>query len=421
LGLDTARFSAMLEKGAPVFQEVFLSQPNRPAALSHFDNMVKQMHRERIRELVELKQNGGKVVGMFCVYVPEEFVLAAGGACVGLCGGSPATIPDAEEELPRTLCPLVKSAYGFKLSRTCTYFQVADLVVGETTCDGKKKTWELLSRHIPTYVMELPQSKTERDYALWLGELHAFKAKVEEVSGRPVTPENLATAIATTDARRAALQRLYDLRKADPVPISGRDALLVTQLCFTEDPRRFTDAVNTLCEELEARVEQGVGAFPPGTTRLLVAGTPMPFPHWKLHHLAESRGAAIVCEETCTGSRLLTGPTEVCGDGLEAQIEALGRRQLNVHCACFTPNEERVEDLVRLAREYRVDGVIHYALEFCQPYIIETVKVRKALEREGIPLLCLEAGYSPEDTERLAVRVDAFLEMVRGGVEYGRK
>ncbi len=95
----------------------------------------------RIRELVEHREKGGKVFGTFCVYAPEEVIVAGGGICVGLCAGADFSEPAGERIVPRNLCALIKSAVGFKVSGVCPYFQVADLVVGETTCDGKKKTW----------------------------------------------------------------------------------------------------------------------------------------------------------------------------------------------------------------------------------------------------------------------------------------
>ena len=86
---------------------------------------------------------------------------------------------------------------------------------------------------------------------------------------------------------------------------------------------------------------------------------------------------------------------------------------MNIHCACFTPNEERLDDIVRLAKEYRADGVVHYNLQFCHTYATEAAQVEKRLEKEGIPLLRIETDYSDEDTGQLKNRIDAFLEMIR--------
>ncbi len=412
LGLDIDKHNALLDALPGIYQDVYLSQENRPEGMKYFDFVVSEIHGLRVKELLEHKDKGGKVFGTFCVYVPEELIIAAGGVAVGLCGGTDFSIPAAEEILPRNLCPLIKSAFGFKASRTCPYFEVADLVVGETTCDGKKKTWEVFGEYAPTYVMELPQCKGEQDKELWLYELYRFKDKVEEVTNNTITSEGLLEAIKVVDARRAALQRLFDLRKFDPTPISGLDALLISQIYFYDDAVRFTKQVNELCNELEERLEKGEGVFPKGMMRILVAGTPMPIPHWKLHNIVEKSGATIVCEESCIGTRSLTGDTEIKGDSLLDLLESISERQFKVNCACFTPNDERINDIINLTKEYEADGVIQYVLQFCQPFSIESVKVRQALEEANILSISIESDYSMEDVGQLQTRVEAFLEVI---------
>ncbi|MBM3237092.1 2-hydroxyacyl-CoA dehydratase [Candidatus Poribacteria bacterium] len=412
LGIDIEKHDALLKVLPAIYQNVYLSQANRPKGMKYFDFVVSEIHGLRVKELVEHKDRGGKVFGTFCVYVPDELIIAASGVAVGLCGGTDFSIPAAEEILPRNLCPLIKSAFGFKVSRTCPYFEVADLVVGETTCDGKKKTWEVFGDYVPMYVMELPQCKDEQDKELWRHELYRFKDKVEEITGNTITNEKLIEAINIVDSRRAALKRLFDLRKSDPTPISGLDALLISQIYFYDDPVRFTKQVNELCDELEERIEMGEGAFPKGATRVLTAGTPMAIPHWKLHNIVEKSGAAIVCEESCVGTRSLTGGTEIKGDSLDDLLESISERQFKVNCACFTPNDERTDDIINLTKEYKADGVIQYVLQFCQPFSIESVKVQRALEKSGISSISIESDYSMEDVGQLQTRIEAFLEVI---------
>ncbi len=412
LDIDLKRHDAMLNALPSIYEDVYLSQENRPARMDYFDFVISEIHTARVRELVEHKEKGGKVIGTFCVYVPEEMIFAAGAISVGLCGGLDLTVPDGEQVLPRTLCPLIKSAFGFKIARLCPYFQACDAIVGETTCDGKKKAWELLDDYIPTYVMELPQKKDAQDQALWFSELKAFAAWLEELTGNRIIPRQLAKGIELLDAKRAALQRLFDLRKANPVPISGLDALLIMQISFYDDPARFTEKVNLLCDELEERIQRNEGAFPSDRPRIIVSGSPMPLPFWKLHNIVEKSGGVIVAEESCVGTRYLTGSTPVKGNDLDAQLEAIARRQFRTNCACFTPNDERAEDLLRLVKEYQADGVILFSLQFCQPYLIEAVKLERLLEDCGIPALRLETDYSQEDVGQLQTRIEAFLEMI---------
>ena len=413
LGIDLDQHDVLMNALPQVYAQVYGSQTNRPSGMGFFEFVVGDIHGIRVRELREHAAMGGKVVATYCVFVPDEVVLAAGAIPVGLCAGAQFSVPMAEQVLPRNTCALIKSSFGFKLGRICPYVQSSHLIVGETTCDGKKKMFELLNEYQPVYVMEVPNKKSERGRTLWQGEVEAFVKTVEKLTENLVTADKLADATSLMNAKRRALQRLYNTRKADPVPISGRDALLVTQISFYDDPRRFTQQTNALCDELEARVAAGEGVAPKGAPRILISGSPMAIPNWKLHHIVESAGAVVVCEESCIGTRAFSDLTPETGGTLEEQLTAVADRYMQIHCACFTPNDERLDDIVKLAKEYRADGVIHYNLQFCHTYANEAVKVEKALSDAGIPLLRVETDYGSEDEGQLRTRVDAFLEMIR--------
>jgi benzoyl-CoA reductase/2-hydroxyglutaryl-CoA dehydratase subunit BcrC/BadD/HgdB len=413
LNIDLKSHDILLSALGSIFQEVYLSQKNRPAGMGFYDFVVEDIHGIRVKELREHAKNGGKVVATYCVFVPEEMVWAADAIPVGLCAGAQFSVPMAESVLPRNTCALIKSSFGFKLGRVCPYVQASHLIVGETTCDGKKKMFEILNQYHPVYVMEVPNKKTERSRQLWRGEVLAFKDVIEKLTDNKITAAKLGQAIDLVNKRRLALQRLYNSRKARPVPISGKDALLATQVSFYDDVKRDTQMLNALCDELDKRVTSGQGVALANAPRILISGSPMAIPNWKLHHIIESAGAVVVCEESCTGTRFFSDLVKPTKENLDDQFEAIADRYMNIHCACFTPNDERLDDIVQLAKEYQVDGVVHYNLQFCHTYANEVVKVEKRLEKEGIPLLRIETDYSDEDAGQLKTRIEAFLEMIK--------
>ncbi|MBU0485366.1 MAG: 2-hydroxyacyl-CoA dehydratase family protein [Proteobacteria bacterium] len=414
LDMDVPRFDKARQMLGEVYGKMYLSQVNRPEKMAYFDNMVSEIFGGRIKEMLEVKKTGKPIVGTFCVYIPEEIVVAAGGVCVGLCGGSAGSIPDAEKILPRNICPMVKSAYGFKAGRICPYFQTVDFVYGETTCDAKKKTWEILDRLVPTYVMEIPQMKKARDRALWIEEVKDFKAKVEEVCNKEVSSFDLAGAIKVINNKRKALQRLTALRAASPAPISGKDALLIEQIAFYDEPVRFAEKVNALCDELEERVVAGEGVIGVEAPRIMVSGTPMALPNWKIHNLLETAGAVVVNEESCIGTRYFKDLIDEQQTEMDRQLDALTDRYMQIDCSCFTPNDERVEQVLKEYRSSKAQGILHYSLQFCHTYNIEEIKIREMCEKEGIPYLSIETDYSPEDVGQLQTRIEAFLEQIRG-------
>lgn len=413
LGMDLETHDQLCAVLPQAFGDVYLSQENRPEGMAFYDFVVSDIHGIRPAELVELQQNGGKVFGTFCVYVPDEIVIACGGAVTGLCGGSQFWVPEGEKVLPSGICPLVKASLGAHFGKTCPYFAVADMYVGETTCDGKKKAYEILGADKTTYVMDIPQMKREKDIDKWADEIADFAKMVQEFTGQEITPEKLADAIHTVNLKRQALARVYEARKAtNCIPISGKDALLMTQIAFFDDPVRCAEMANKLADELEQRVADGVSVFPEGTKRILLTGTPLAIPNWKLHHIIETSGAAVVCEEMCTGTRYFENQVDESQTTLEGQYHALSERYMKNNCACFTPNPGRIEDIIRLAKAYNVDGVIDCNLKFCTLYDVEKSSVAAALEKEGIPCLGLETDYTDNDAEQLRTRIGAFVEML---------
>ena len=305
-----------------------------------------------------------------------------------------------------------KASIGARLSRTCPFFSLANIFVGETTCDGKKKAWEILSKYAPVYVMELPQQKQFKNVAVWAQEIQKFLIKVEEITGNKITAESLSKAIKLVNNKRRVLQRLYNFRKLANPPISGKDCLLVSQIAFYDDPARFIEMTNKLCDELDQRVCDGIGVYAPDAKRVLFTGTPMAIPNWKLHHLVENENVAVVGEETCTGIRYFDNLVDETQTTLSGMVNALAERYMKINCACFTPNSGRIEDIKRYVQEYSVDGVIDVSLKFCTLYDVEGYMVEDVLKEVGIPVLGLETDYSVGDSAQLCTRIEAFLEIL---------
>lgn len=412
LGMDLENHDNLCAVLPVAFGDIYLSQENRPESMGFWDFVVSEIHGIRPSELIEAQKKGQKVFGTFCVYVPDEVVIAAGGIVTGLCGGSQFWVPDGEAVLPKSTCPLIKASVGARLGKTCPFFRIADMYVGETTCDGKKKAWEILGEDVPMYIMDMPQMKRTKDVEKWADEVKEFAGVVENFTGNKITPEKLREAIHIINEKRKALARVYEARKAEKLPISGKDALLMMQIAFFDDPVRCAQMANKLADELEQRIKDGVSVFPEGTKRILVTGTPMAIPNWKLHHIIETSGGAVVCEETCTGTRYFENLVDETKETLQEQYQAIARRYMGINCACFTPNHGRVDDILRLAKEYRVDGVIDVNLKFCCLYDTEGYTVEKALKEAGIPVLGIETDYTDTDAEQLRTRIEAFIEML---------
>lgn len=411
LGLDLDAHDALLGVVSKAYGDIFMTQKNRPEGMSYFDFVMSEVHGLRIKELLDAKKKGRKVIGTFCTFVPEELVLAVDGVMVGLCSGADFAVDEVEKLLPRNTCALIKSAFGFKLGKVCPYLEACDMIIGENTCDGKKKSYEIFDGLVPNfYAMDMPQMKNSEGARLLRTEYMKLKEQLERMTGRTITPENLKKAIFTVNEKRRAVQRLAGLRAMNPAPISGLDSLLINQVFFFDNPERYTDSVNKICDELEAGIETLDGAKPRGTTRLLMSGCPMALPNWKVPAVVESLNAVIVGEESCVGARGSRGSVDDSSDNVDGLIDAVVSRYLEIDCAIFTPNAERLEHIKQMARDYSADGVILYGLNFCSPYQIEALHVEKELENVGIPAIRIETDYSQEDTGQIRTRIEAFIE-----------
>ncbi|MBE6465641.1 double-cubane-cluster-containing anaerobic reductase [Denitrobacterium detoxificans] len=413
LGMDLETHDQLCAVLPTAFSDVYLSQENRPEGMAFWDMVVADVHGIRPAELIEEQKKGRKVFGTFCTYVPDEVVVACDGIVTGLCGGSQFWVPEGEKHLPADVCPLIKASLGARLGKTCPFFRIVDQIVGETTCDGKKKMYEIMAKDVPMHIMELPHMKRDVDVARFAQEIALFAKNVEEVTGNELTAEKLAAAIDIINNRRKALARVYETRKdPDTIPISGTDALLMMQIAFFDDPVRCAEMANKLADELEQRLVDKVSVFPAGTKRILLTGTPLAIPNWKLHHIIETSGAAIVCEENCTGTKFFTNLVDDSATTLEDQFQALAERYMKINCACFTPNEARIQEVIQLAKDYHVDGVINQNLKFCTTFKVEAPALEDALEEAGIPVLNIETDYTDNDAEQLRTRIGAFVEML---------
>ena len=200
----------------------------------------------------QLKDKGVPVVGAYCTYFPQEIAMAMGAATVGLCSTSDETIAEAEKELPKNLCPLIKSSYGFAKTDKCPFFYFSDVVVGETTCDGKKKMYEYMAEFKDVFLMELPNTQSEEALKLWKSEVIRFKEYLEKKFDVTITEEDIRGAVKTNNEVRNSLKRLYEVMKHDPAPIQGQDLFKVLYgSTFKFDRKAIPAEVTALVEKIE--------------------------------------------------------------------------------------------------------------------------------------------------------------------------
>lgn len=358
-----------------------------------------------------LKDSGKNVVGTFCTFVPWEIINASGAAAVSLCSKSDETIESAEKHLPRNLCPLIKSSYGFALTDKCPYFYFSDLIIGETTCDGKKKMYEYLGTFKNVHVMQLPQTPDGDDsYKLWKNQLLLLKKRLEKEFNVIITEQKLRDSIKLRNKERLALKEFYELCKMCPPPVTGMELLKVLNgASFKWDKESLINDLHKTVSEIKNKYTNGEKKVSKDAKRILVTGCPMGEATEKIVHAIEDNGGVVVCYEDCSGIKELYSLVDETKD----PIDALTEKYLKIGCSCMSPNDNRINLLSKLIDDYKIDGVVDVILQACHTYSVESYGIKKFInEKKKVPYIAVETDYSRADVGQIKTRIAAFIEML---------
>lgn len=379
------------------------ASPAIASQVAWFEEMVPHCY----KTAQKAKADGKPIVGIMCEYTPRELILAAGGLPVCLCGGDVTKIPPAEEVLPSNLCPLIKSTFGYHLTGTNPFLEMADLLVAETTCDGKKKMYELMAESRPMHVLELPQKPNDKSaFTHWLSELQGLREELGKRFGVEMTDDRLREGIRAMNRERALRRALAEQMHRDPPPFTGRELLDFKSLisCLPADLEQYETAHESAAkapgrDDLAGRV------------RVLMTGVPVAHMSERVVELIENHGGVIVCMENCTGVKPIL---EDVDESAPDPLRAIAEKYFHLPCSVMTPNDSRLELLKELTEAYQPDAVIELIWQACLTYDVEAHRVKQLAETKlKIPYLRIETDYSPSDSARIALRIEALFETVR--------
>ena len=381
---------------------------DRPKGMEYFDSMA-DIFGKRVEELKKFKEAGGKVVGSLCYFAPAEVVAAFGAVPLRLCAGVYEAVHPANDLLGDAgLCPLVKSTLGLKMSTASPLMELCDLIIVPTPCDAKLKMGEILGDLVDVHLMNMPAVKTTEVGRLgWIEEVKHLVLALEKRYNKKLRPAELKKAINTYQRAQAAWRRFTEQRAKGT--IWGRDALLVAQVSFYDDITRWTENVNLLSTEME-----GLKPVAPDAARVMLAGSPIIWPNWKVPLLIEESGGMIISDELCSGSRAMYDPVVVEEWTLQGMLSALGDRYI-MPCTCpsFSPNLEREENMLQRMRTVKAEGAVYHVLRGCHLNSLDATKAERLLRREKLPMLKVESEYDEGDLEQMRTRVEAFIEMIK--------
>lgn len=357
------------------------------------------------------KEKGHPILGIYCGYAPIELIQAMGIVPAVLCAFSRVPITSAETVLPANLCPLIKSSYGFILEGTCPFFAMSEAVIAETTCDGKKKMFELVAEVKPMHVMDLPQIPDEAEalnnWTIMIGKLQHF---LEDTFHRRATPQDIESSMQKANRKSRMMRKIFDYATMHPPVISWQEMYDVGFLATPSTADEMLPILESLLEKLEKRVVQGLHFGAANSPRVLVTGCPAGGDALKIFKIIEACGGLVVAPDACTGIKAFMNEFE---EKTSDPLRAMAKKYLEIPCACMTPNKRRLSALSQMIDKFKPDAVVDFVLTACHSYNVESYKVgRHVSDCHGLPFLKIESDYSDNDEGQIRTKVEALFEMI---------
>jgi benzoyl-CoA reductase subunit C len=347
------------------------------------------------------EKTGGKIVGYFCTYVPEEILLAADVLPVRVLGShEPQSV--TEPHIFGMFCPFCRDCLAQGLKGRYDYLD--GLMIAQS-CLHIRQTFTSWIKHVPldwSYYLPMPnhvQSKAARPYLI--EEMKGFKRSVEKWTGKTITDADLERGIETCNEFRSTLHKLYETRKAEDPPVNGVEAMHVVVSGQLVDKAEHTGALKQAVAQLEGR-----GQADPGV-RLMILGSEND--DIEFVEMVEACGSTVVTDDHCTGTRYFWNNVEAAGDPLEAIADRYLARP-----ACPSkdwPERTRIPHVLDIAEKWNAQGAIILQQKFCDPHEADIPALSESLKQNGIPTLFLELDVTVP-VGQFKTRTDAFLEMI---------
>jgi len=375
------------------------------------DEFVGEAPKRALQYIQGKRSAGMPVTGIYCGYAPMEVIRAIGSVPAVLCAFAEKTIPAAEAVLPANLCPLIKSSYGFIVTDTCPFFGLSDAVVAETTCDGKKKMFELISSYRPMFVMDLPQIPDEVEaHGNWAAMISKLKGFLETTYGTSGTLIHIEAEIQASNLKNRLIRRVFEYAEKKPPRLSWTELYELTFLAQVATTEDLLPVFKEVFETLEEREAKDICYGTPSSPRVLVTGCPVGGDSTKVFRIIEEAGGVVVAMDSCSGMKPFSSDIEEkTGD----PIGAVARHYLEIPCSCMTPNTRRLIELDKTIARFQPDAVVEVVLHACHSYNIEAYKIMSHVkEKHKLPYLKIETDYSEGDVEQIRTRVEALLESI---------
>ena len=373
---------------------------------------VDKICRDRDSRAIELKNEGKKVFGYFCAYVPVEILTAAGLVPYRITGNVNEPISKADAYVETIMCPFVRNCFDKAVRGEYSFL---DGFIVPHSCDNVVKIYDIWKYNLKpaySYFLNVPHTTSKPSMEFFKAELGTFKKSIEGFIGREISAGELNDASKLHNEQRSLIRDLYELRKQDPPLISGTE-VMKTMVTISKVPvHDGNDLLKSVIGDIKGRNSSPFAKLP----RLMVYGPEIddvPF-----IEMIEETGANVVIDDICLGTKSHWWDMEITPDPLDGIAEAYLDK---INCSRTyrqrwgTRDEDldsRFGYLRKFAQDYQVNGVFLYIIKYCDNYEFDAIDVKDYLEKAGFPGLVVEGDYTAMSIDWLKTRVQAFLEMV---------
>lgn len=373
--------------------------------------------RDRPAQLREAKEKGMKIIGYFPGnYVPEELIIAAGAVPICLIdGGDTPPLEASLPVMPHIFCPFARTQIGERLLKRNPYYDMLDMFVAPITCQHLKKVAEIWEYYgdIEIFKLGVPhQGNNDFELEYFTDRLSVLKDRLEALTGNQITAEGIKKAIELYNRMRGLFKKISLMRRDASVPFDALDFVKLNHASFYADPTVMVDILESASEALQGQASVAEAEAP----RLLLIGPNIGYGDYKILELVTEAGGSIVIEEIYEGMRYYWSTIDTTGDPLDALARGYLRERVPPAFMRYS-TKPRFDFALKLIRDFAVAGVIWYELLGCETYDAESYYFSQKMEEQNIPMLILESDYGMAAVGQMKIRIEAFIEMVKGGLE----
>lgn len=339
-------------------------------------------------------------MGWVCSYTPLELIYAAGFLPYRIDGHSD-PVKNAHSYIHPNYCQFVKSVLDIAVDGG---YDFLDGVVFVNSCDAMRRLYDVWKRFVPSnfvYLLDIPMGDSSLGYKYLRDEFHKLKVALEKHTGRNIQEEALERAITLFTKSRSLYRKLNSLRLESPPLISGKEMMNLTKEFFRSDPKIWNENIKDL---LEMKREINPQNHKP---RVLLSGSPIH--NVEFIEFIENCGLNVIYEDLCTGSKFFDLDVPKSKDLLDSLSEAYINRS---PCARMMKIENRAAYIDKISQKFKIDGIIHHSLKFCDTYLYDVPQLKDLLNEKDLRVLFIESdGFG--SLNQLKTRIEAFSEMIK--------